>query len=150
MFHKTVEASVYTLHSNPIAPTQGTNEILCLLAYISQTGYQCFPACFCHPTVGNFDVSPNTIDFIPRGGSRGGLLVVRIPVFFFINFKRQSVQEKVKKNRIAVTQNNKHIVIVTANNMYLFYVAVVPLLWGHWGPPPANYSYGRLSIYYSN
>ena len=26
---------------------------------ISQTGYQSFPACFCHPTVGNFDVSPN-------------------------------------------------------------------------------------------
>ena len=28
-----------------------------LVAYISQTGQQCFPACFCHPTVGNFDVS---------------------------------------------------------------------------------------------
>ena len=24
----------------------------------SQTGYQCFSTCFCHTTVGNFDVSP--------------------------------------------------------------------------------------------
>ena len=24
------------------------------MAYISQTGSQCFPAYFCHPTVGNF------------------------------------------------------------------------------------------------
>ena len=27
--------------------------------YISQRGHQCFPACFGHPTVGNFDVFPN-------------------------------------------------------------------------------------------
>ena len=28
-----------------------------LVTYISQTGRQCFPACFCHPIVGNSDVS---------------------------------------------------------------------------------------------
>ena len=29
-----------------------------IVAYISQTGHQCFPVCFCHPTVGNFEFSP--------------------------------------------------------------------------------------------
>ena len=27
------------------------------MAYILQTGHQCFPACFYHPTEGDFDVS---------------------------------------------------------------------------------------------
>ena len=48
----------YTLHSNQIPQTDGTNGFLGLVAYISQTGHHCFPSCFCHPTVWNFDVSP--------------------------------------------------------------------------------------------
>ena len=47
-FTRLAVSSVYTLHSNPIPPTDGTNGILWLVAYISQTGHQCFPACFCH------------------------------------------------------------------------------------------------------
>ena len=35
-------------------PTDGTNGLLWLVAYISQTGYQCFPARFCHPTVAGY------------------------------------------------------------------------------------------------
>ena len=58
MFHKTDWDFTCTLHSNLIPPTDGTNGLLRLVAYISQASYQCFPACFCHPTVGNFDVSP--------------------------------------------------------------------------------------------
>ena len=46
------------LHSNLIPPKDGTNGLLCLVAYISQTGCQCFPACFCDPSVGKFDLSP--------------------------------------------------------------------------------------------
>ena len=46
------------LHSNSIPPTDGKNGFLRLVAYFSQTGLQCFPAGFCPPTVGNFDVSP--------------------------------------------------------------------------------------------
>ena len=58
-FTKLTGSSAYTLHSNPIPPTDGTNGLLWLVAYVSQTGQQCFPACFCHPTVGNFGISPN-------------------------------------------------------------------------------------------
>ena len=57
-FTKLTGPCVYTLHSNPIPQTDGTNGLLRLVAYISQTGHQCFPACFCHLTVWNFDVSP--------------------------------------------------------------------------------------------
>ena len=45
----------YTLHSNLIPPTDGTNG----------------PTCFCHPTVGNFDVSPNSL---PKHAKREGIL----------------------------------------------------------------------------
>ena len=58
-FTKLTGSSAYTLHSNPIPPTDGTNGLLWLVSYISQTGHQCLPACFCHPSVGNVDVSPN-------------------------------------------------------------------------------------------
>ena len=34
-----------------------TNGLLGLVTYILQTGYQCFLACFCRPSVGNYDVS---------------------------------------------------------------------------------------------
>ena len=56
MFHKTEWPSVYTLHSNSIPPTDGTNGLLWLVAYMSQTGYQGFPAWYCPPTVENVDV----------------------------------------------------------------------------------------------
>ena len=58
-FTKLTGPCAYTLHSNPIPPRDGTNGLSLLVAYISQTGHQCFPACFCHPIVGNFDVSPH-------------------------------------------------------------------------------------------
>ena len=57
-FTKLTGSSDYTLHNNPMPPTDGTNGLLSLVAYISQTGHQCFPACFCHPTVRYFGVSP--------------------------------------------------------------------------------------------
>ena len=59
-FTKLFWPSAYTLHSycNPIPQKDGTNGLLRLVTYISQTGYQCFPVFFCHPTVGNFDISP--------------------------------------------------------------------------------------------
>ena len=58
-FTKLPWPSAYTLHFNPIPPTDGKYGLLWLVTYISQTGYQCFSACFCHPTAANFDVFPN-------------------------------------------------------------------------------------------
>ena len=58
-FTKLTGPCAYTLHSNLIPSTDGTNGLLWLVAYISQTGHQCFQTRFCHPTVGNFEVSPN-------------------------------------------------------------------------------------------
>ena len=57
-FTKLTGPSAYTLHSNLIPQTDGTNGLLRLVTYIPQTGHQCFPACFCHPTVGSSYVSP--------------------------------------------------------------------------------------------
>ena len=57
-FTKLTGPSAYTLHSNPILATDGTNGLLWLVTYISQTGHQSFPACLCHPTVGNVYGSP--------------------------------------------------------------------------------------------
>ena len=51
--------SACTLQSNSIPLTDGTNGLLRLVTYISQTGHQCFPAYFCHPTVENFDLYPD-------------------------------------------------------------------------------------------
>ena len=56
-FTKLTGPCTCTLYSNPIPPTNGKNGLLCLVAYILQTGHQCFPACFCHSTVGKCDVS---------------------------------------------------------------------------------------------
>ena len=58
-FTKLTGPCAYTLHSNPILPTDATNGLLWLVTYNSQTGHQYFPECFCHPTLGNFDISPN-------------------------------------------------------------------------------------------
>ena len=57
-FTKLTGPCAYTLHSNQIPPTDGRNGVLWLVAYVSQTSHQCFSVCFCHPTVGNIDVSP--------------------------------------------------------------------------------------------
>ena len=73
-FTKLTGPCAYTLHSNPIAPTDGTNGLLLLVAYISQTGHQCFPACFCHPTVGKFYVSLKGYSY------RHNVLAQRAPV----------------------------------------------------------------------
>ena len=61
-FHKTDWAlCLCVTYSNLIPPRDGTNCLLRLVAYISQSGYQCFPACFSHTALGNFDVSPMLI-----------------------------------------------------------------------------------------
>ena len=56
--------TAYTLHSNPI-PNRWYKWLFVtfFVTYISQIGHQCFPACFCHPTVGSFDVSPYQIRY---------------------------------------------------------------------------------------
>ena len=43
-----------TLHSNPILPTDDSNDLLWLVACISQTGHQCFPACFLSSYCGDY------------------------------------------------------------------------------------------------
>ena len=54
-FTKWTLHSAYTLHSIPIPSTDGTNG---LLHTYQKQFINVSPACFCHPTVVNFDVSP--------------------------------------------------------------------------------------------
>ena len=56
-FTKLTWPSGFTLHSNLIPTPDGTNGLLQFVTYNSQTAIF-FAACSCHPTVGNFDISP--------------------------------------------------------------------------------------------
>ena len=71
-FTKLTGPCAYTLHSNPI-PQQ-------IVAYISQTGHQCFLVCFCHPTVRNFDISPKEKKF-SLGPKKGAGVIIFGSVF---------------------------------------------------------------------
>ena len=52
---KMIGSSAYRLHSNLIPQTDGTNDkVTCRIHFTNQ----CFPACFCHHTVGICYVSP--------------------------------------------------------------------------------------------
>ena len=70
---------------------------------------------------------------IPRGGYRGGLLVVRIPIFYKLqaSISLRRSKKKTKKKRIAVTQNNNTHCYCDYKYYISFLVAVVPLLRGH-------------------
>ena len=53
--------SLPTFHKTDWALCLYISWLVWLVAYISQTGHQHFPTCFCHQTVRNFDVSPKQI-----------------------------------------------------------------------------------------
>ena len=55
-FTKLTGRSAHTLQCSPILQ-QMVQMAFCDLLH---TGHQCFPTCFCHPTLGNLDVSLNS------------------------------------------------------------------------------------------
>ena len=61
-FTKLTAPSAYTLHSNLTSPQQMVQMAFCDLSHtFHKMGTTVSPACFCHPSVGNFDVSPYRI-----------------------------------------------------------------------------------------
>ena len=62
-FTKLTGPSAYTLYTVVIQyPKQMVQMTFFLTCnQVTMAGNQCFPACFCHPTVGNCDVFPNPV-----------------------------------------------------------------------------------------